>query len=332
MSENTILGLIALGIAAGLFPLLLMSFRRRPDTDRELDETAQSLSDDTVLGGLTEPLAGGRRKNDELRQLLVAAGYYKPSAPLEFRALRTVLTLAPLFFAGSLALLVDQALMPRVLIFGFVASLLGFSLPRVYVGMRRRSRGREIARGLPLAIDLLTLCLSSGQNILDSFRQVSRQMQKTHPELSRELAITQRHIEMHSLDVAMKQWADRVQVPEVSNLALLLVQSEKLGTDTADTLVELATNFRATSRQRAEAAANRTSFWMLFPSVSCFWVAAAIILIGPAYLEFFDYRQRSQSLFTETRRNLDRANNVRQPPRDPNEPGPASDLPVRRTR
>ena len=125
--------------------------------------------------------------------------------------------------------------------------------------------------------------------------------------LSASLAAAQ--AELHSLDAAARLWADRAQVQEGSNLALLLVQSEKLGSDTAATLNELATNFRATTRQRAEAHANRTSFWMLFPTVFCFWIASAIILIGPAYLEFFEYRQRSGArLINETRQSVERAN------------------------
>jgi hypothetical protein len=63
---------------------------------------------------------------------------------------------------------------------------------------------------------------------------------------------------------------------------------------------------------------------MLFPSVFCFWAAAAIILIGPAYLEFFEYRQRAGSqLINQTRANIDRANAVRRPPVDPLNPNPA---------
>ena len=54
--------------------------------------------------------------------------------------------------------------------------------------------------------------------------------------------------------------------------------------------------------------ANRTSFWMLMPSVFCFWVASAIILIGPAYLEFFAQRRRSVLIFNQSRQNIEKAN------------------------
>ena len=71
----------------------------------------------------------------------------------------------------------------------------------------------------------------------------------------------------------------------------------------------MADNFRLTSRQRAEAQANRTSFWMLFPSVFCFWVAAAIMLVGPAYLQFFDTRATQNAQTNDQiRKGLEKAN------------------------
>jgi pilus assembly protein TadC len=162
--------------------------------------------------------------------------------------------------------------------------------------------------------------LTAGQNLVSALGQVASELRHSHPVLSKELTIVHRQAELHSMETALQQWADRVQVPEVSNLAMLLIQSERLGTDTAATLTEMANNFRATARQRAESQANRTSFWMLFPSVFCFWVAAAIMLIGPAYLEFFDYRQRNNTQNSEsTRRSLERANR-RSNPRVPEQP------------
>lgn len=329
MNEWTLTALIGVGLTAGLFPLLLLMLRRpaRPgdpaDLPQDLPEEFDDREPEPILGGLTDPFASQvpmrRAVKNELQQELFAAGFYHRSALAEYRAIRTVLILAPLLIAGAAALLVEPQQVTRVLFFGVLLAGLGFSLPRVYLNLCKRARGRQIARGLPLAIDLLILCLSAGQNLLAALKQVARELRFSQPALSQELMIAQRQAELHSVDVAMKQWADRVQVPEVNNVAMLLIQSEKLGTDTAGTLVELANNFRTTARQRAETHANRTSFWMLFPSVACFWVASALILIGPAYLEFFQYRQRVPTI-NQTRRNVDRANRVVTAPTDPNAP------------
>jgi tight adherence protein C len=307
MNEWLQIALIVAGIACGLFPIFLLLTRRRPDP------TGETEGDESALGGFTAPLAAqaplSASGSDDVHKLLMGAGYYHPGALLDFRAIRVALTLSPLFLAGAAALLLPREQFKNVMLFGIIGAMLGFSLPRVFLAFQRRARGREISRGLPTAIDNLTLCLTAGQNPLAAFTTVAHEMKNSHPVLAQELAITSKQAELHTLDTAVKQWADRAQVPEVSNLSSLLVQSERLGTDTAATLTELSNNFRTTARQRAETQANRTSFWMLFPSVFCFWVAAAIILIGPAYLEYFEYRGRlNPQLLNQPAAAIERAN------------------------
>jgi hypothetical protein len=103
---------------------------------------------------------------------------------------------------------------------------------------------------------------------------------------------------------------------------LILIQSERLGTEAAGTLQEFATHFRTTLRQRAETRGNRISFWMLIPSVCCLWVASAIILMGPAYVEFLSHTQETPALFEKARRDIERVNRrPNQPPVDANAPG-----------
>ena len=308
-TEMLAMALITIAATLALFPMLLMMTRRRPTATSDLD------SDDhrPIMGELTGPLAHqipmSNTGRDELQRLLMAAGFYHKSALNEYLAIRTVLTLVPLFVAGAIALLVPNPVVTRVIIGGVIAALLGFSIPRVVLGLRARSRGREMARGLPLAIDLLNLCLTAGQNLPAALGQVSSELKTSNPVLSQELAIVHRQAELHSTEVALQQWADRVQVPEVSNLVLVLIQSERLGTDTAATLSEMATNFRSNARQRAETQANRASFWMLFPSVFCFFVAAALMLVGPAYLQFFENRQDQNSLTSDSiKSGLEKAN------------------------
>jgi pilus assembly protein TadC len=271
-----------------------------------------------VLGSMTPVLAvqlpGTAASRESLRKDLRLAGFYHSAALVEYTAVRALLVLVLLLLTGVIALLAPSADVMRILGLGLLGAGLGYSLPRVYLTVRGRARAWQIERGLPLAIDLLTLCLSAGQTLLAALRQVSEELRFSHPVLAQELAIANRQAELHSLEQAMKQWADRAPVPEVTNVALLLIQSERLGTDAASTLLELASNMRISLRQRAEAQANRTSFWMLFPSVFCFWVAAAIILIGPAYLEFFQYREQATQLFDQSRKNIDRANERDQQP------------------
>jgi tight adherence protein C len=308
MNEWIQFGLFLVAVSGAVITLLALVLRWGASQEQRLRED----EDDDAPISSTQFTASKRAPTD-LQQELRLAGFYRPTAILEYTAVRALLVLLPLLGGGAAALIAPPPDVLRILLVTAIGAGLGYSLPRVYLTARARTRARQIERALPLIIDLLTLCLSAGQNLLDSLRQVSEELRFSHPAVASEVAIAQRHAALHSLEHAMKQWADRTPIPEVTNLALLLIQSERLGTDAAGTLLEMSNNLRVSLRQRAEAQANRVSFWMLFPSVFCFWIAAAIILIAPPYLQFFQYRQQAAQLFNQSRININRANDQARP-------------------
>lgn len=283
-----------------------------PPVMPRLDVTEDELEARQAPGAMTRVLAGQLPTNaaeeSELSAELRNAGYYRPDSLIGYLAVRGSLVILPLLATVVVALLVPSEQLWRVFLIGAIATILGFGLPRVFLLSRTRWRRREIERALPLSVDLLRLCLSAGQTLIGSLKQVSRELRHSHPILASEMAIAARHAEVHSLTAALQQWADRTPLPEVRNLALILIQSERLGTDVTSTLREFATHYRTTLRLRAETRANRVSFWMLIPSVFCLWTASAIILIGPAYQEFLSHTQRTPALFEKARRDIDRIN------------------------
>jgi len=261
-----------------------------------------------ALGGMTEGLAAQVPMREEtrsdLQRELLAAGFYRKSALTEYAAIRTILTISPILIAGVVAALSDTSQLFSILAVGAIGAMLGYSLPRIFLVLRGRMRARTIERGLPVAVDMLTLCLSAGQNILSAIQRVSTELKFSHRALSDELEIVRQQAELQNLQVALQQFAERVQVPEVRNLAMILIQSERLGTDAAATLLEYSQNLRTTLRQRADAKANRTMFWMLFPTLLCLWIPAGIVLIGPAVLEFQSYRRGGLQQWRDAKREL----------------------------
>lgn len=296
--------------------LSFLALRRGRRADHFLDTRLQGAgegpepgsTDALVLGELTPALAAQIPISDlgesELRNDLRAAGYYRPSAVMEYKAIRTVLVLVPLFAGGFLALGVDRPKTLLVLLGTVFSAMFGYSIPRVILYFRAKARSRMIERGLPVAVDLLTLCLTAGQNILGALQRVSRDLKYSYPVLAQELEIVHHQAALRSPELALQQWTERVQVPEVRNLALLLAQSERLGTDASTALMEFADNFRVTLRQRAEAHANRTSFWMVFPTVSCLFISAVIILVGPAYLDFWQQQYEAKKIMAHENENV----------------------------
>ena len=283
---------------------------RRAETPASTAEPSRS-SEDLLLGDLTPmladqvPIAGERLT--ELQADLREGGFYRRTAAMEFAAARFALTLLPLLLAFALVGVLDEEYTLRTVAAGAVLAVLGFCLPRVYLTTSIRHRKRRIEAGLPVAVDLLALGLLSGQNVISAMRKVSQVLGNSYPELATELEIVRGQAELNTLPHALFQWADRVNIDEVRNMAVLLTHSDQFGTDASSRLLELADHFRATMTQRADAQAGRAAFWLLFPTVLCLWIPAAAVLVAPVYFEFVTQREQVQQSIQESR---DSAGNV----------------------
>jgi len=304
IQEYAIPALIFIVVASGFYSLIARQIEDRRNRRRIQDELADAgdalTRREMLLGELTPALAAQLPVADQedLNRELRTAGYYGATAVLEYAAVRTVLVLVPLLAAGILALMVEQEDMMKVLIGGAVGAVLGYSLPRVYLHFRGKERIAKLENALPVAVDMLTLCITGGQTLQASLGRVSKELAPAHPLMAAELAITRRHAELSNLPHALKQLGERIPVGEVRNLAVILAQAERLGSETGTALLEYSTNLRTNLKQRADSKANQAMFWTLFPTILCLWIPAAILLVGPAILEF---RTQRQAIFKEWR-------------------------------
>lgn len=283
------------GLAA-IFCFVMLQFdaarqRRREERERLFD----SESEDIILDPpeLAAPTVT-HRDVEQIQPELRRAGFYSPRALQDYRTTRRFLIVLPLLFAVILGLAVQPDRVLMVLMIGGFLAVLGFSLPRVYVTYQARYRVRQLERGLPVAVDLLTLGLLAGQNIHSAFNRVARELRHSFPVVAEEMELVRRQAELNTLTHAVDLWADRVQMPEVRNLALIISQSERQGIDISNSLLEFANDFRTRLRQRADASANRASVWMLFPTVFFLWLPAAAILAAPIYFDFWDRQKKAR--------------------------------------
>jgi tight adherence protein C len=276
-----ILFVVVSGVVYALLERLLA--RRRPLADR-LTADAEGADAPAAPG---TPMLVTRRGQATLQAALRKAGYYAPDALSRYTTVRAFLILLPLALDAAIALFLPMEKLRLAIGAGVAASVLGFAVPRMVLTWRGRVRARQIEKGLPFAVDLMSLALSAGQSTLSALRHVSREVRVAHPALAAELDIVYEQAKLSSLGHALQQLADRVALPDARNLALLLIQSERLGSDASAALLEFSGHQRTHLRQRAESQANRVSFWMTFPSVCCLWVAGSIILIGPIYYQFW---------------------------------------------
>lgn len=227
-----------------------------------------------------------------LEQDLRRAGYYRPGARKRFLAVRNGLTIGVALAAGALAVLAGPshaALARWTFVGGALGAALAFVLPRFYVHWRGKRRAGRIQNALPDALDMVAMCVTGGLAVRDALRHVSREIRFSHPDLAWELEIIRHQAEVGTMELALRQFAGRIDAVEVKSLVAMLTQSERLGTNVATALRDYADGVRRSYRQRAEERANKTGVKILFPLVLCLVPSVFILLWGPSLLELRDF-------------------------------------------
>lgn len=293
-------------ISALVFVLLLSLARLQHDPIRErLAASAQGsvaasgpgLFTDDLAASLTEQLPQASNDSGALDRELRQAGYYRPTARLDYLALRNSLVIAVVVIALMLANGVGpqhQDLALRIGLGGLVVAALCWAVPRLILRAQAKARVNRIRRALPYALDMTTMCLTGGLSLQDALGHVSREIFFSHPDLAVELMIVRQQSEMTSLDHGFRQFADRIGAQEVTALAALITQGQRLGTNVVASLRDYTDNMRLRWRQTADEQSNKVGIKLLFPIVLCLLPAAMIFLWGPALVDLWRFFQSFQ--------------------------------------
>ena len=283
--ENLPLIALIFTITAAIFFLalsaLMLSLRDEETADEE--PASRMFGPLTpVVAGLLPSTAAGRQA---IQKDLWRAGYLEPVALVNFLAIRSLMTYIPLLAGEIGAVLTDGRISIWFFLTGIIGGLLGWAIPRLILMLAASRHSDAIRRGLPMLMDTLGLTLSTGASLPAGLARSGEAIRRGNPELSREVRIVIAQGELRSLSYALDRWKDRQPLPELGSFVYLLGQSDRLGTDVTRGLWELSSSLQVNARQRAEAAANRANFYMIFPTVLCLLVAAGLVLAGPGIVQ-----------------------------------------------
>lgn len=166
------------------------------------------------------------------------------------------------------------------LLFTIIGFFIGLYLPNMWLNRRVRARQRSIARALPDALDLMTICVEAGLGFEAAMQKVTEKWQN---ELSEELQFALNEIRLGvRRSEAMRHLAERVDVPEVSSFVAVIVQADRLGVPIGNVLHTQSAQMRLRRRQRAEEEAHKAPIKMLFPLVLFIFPALFAVILGPA--------------------------------------------------
>ena len=155
-----------------------------------------------------------------------------------------------------------------------------YFFPKVWLQSRVTGRQNKVRRGLPDALDMLSVCATAGLGFDQSLQRVSEYWDSPiGHEFGRiinemEMGLTRRE--------ALRNFSDRLEIREVSSFVALILQTEQLGMSISDTLHAQADQMRIERRFRAQEQAQKAPIKMLIPMAILIFPALLAVILGPA--------------------------------------------------
>lgn len=219
------------------------------------------------------------RMATDIEHKLTIAGHPGNMHAAEFVALRFVVLIGTF----ALAILINRDIsnfnMINLLL-GFMLLIVGLLFPTAWLNGQMRKRQDEITRGLPDALDMLSVCASAGLGFDQSLQKISGYWDT---ELGREFLQVTHEMEMGvPRGEALKNLSDRLDVDDLTSFIAILIQAERIGMGYADILHSQASQMRIQRQYRAREIANRLPGKMIIPVALFIFPAMLIVILGPA--------------------------------------------------
>ena len=169
---------------------------------------------------------------------------------------------------------------------GPVAALAGVGAGLALERALRRSgaapdEGRDLARDLPVACDLLAVCLAAGSPVGAGLTAVADAVPGPLGQRLGEVG------QLYRLGAAPRRaWS--AAPPPVDALARVVVRAGESGSAVVPALQRLAADLRSTDRSDTEAAVRRAGVWVLAPLGLCFLPAFLCLGVVPLVLGIAD--------------------------------------------
>lgn len=169
-------------------------------------------------------------------------------------------------------------------IVGVLVALIGWRVPSMFLSRAIKARKESIARALPEFLDLLSTTVQAGLSLSAALSQCT---DATGGPLHAELNSTLSEIRLgRSRQEALAAMAERANEKSLTMTVSAIVQAEKLGSDLASVLQELAKEARDRRWMRAEEKAAQLPILMIIPMALFMIPSLYLMIFGPVIAQF----------------------------------------------
>jgi tight adherence protein C len=219
-----------------------------------------------------------------LQKRLVAAGYRGHSGVNTFYSCKVLIPCA-LCLLATVTLVYTYA---PLFVYAMAAGL-GFLAPDLWLNNRVSARQLKLRLGLPVALDLLVICVEAGLSTDKATMRTAEELRISQPEIADELNLV--YLEQRAGCPRAEAWkhlAERTGVDTIRSLASILIQADRFGTSIGKTLRAHADTLRTRRRQDAEEKAAKTTVKLVFPLVLLIFPSLFVVTLGPSVIIMID--------------------------------------------
>lgn len=212
-----------------------------------------------------------------LEALLRSSGYALGASADELLAMMLMSGIAASLFSA----LITSVSKGSTLSWMLASFALGSFIPYFQFKETVKLRQKLVNRGLPPAIDLVSLCVGAGSDFPSAIRFVVGEIVEERDPTREEFTHIMQQLEVgHTRAYALRAFAERVPTEAVRDFVGAVVQAEEKGTPLAEVLSIQARMLRMRRSVAAEEAAARASVMLIGPLMLQL-CAILIILFGP---------------------------------------------------
>lgn len=300
-TQILLLILVAIAVALGFYGVSMIVNRALTVKGRVRGLHAEEMIDSSaggwkvVLASILEPIAKLSRPSEDaeitgLRAKFAQAGWRSKSAPALFFGAKAILALV-LPFATMIVVRISGATLSQNTFLFLLLSLaaIGYYLPNLFLSNRMKERSREIFESFPDATDLVIVCIEAGLGLDMAIARTAREMTVRSQALAEEMQLIGTELRMGATrERALRNFAGRTGVDEISMFVAMVLQADRFGTSIAESLRIHAESLRLRRRLRAEEAAAKIPLKLLFPLIFMIFPSLLLVLMGPAMISIIN--------------------------------------------
>lgn len=219
-----------------------------------------------------------QKRIERLKQTIVVS--HRPGYSLEKHFI--YMGLCSIFLATTTTFLLIELHRPLWPPFIVTTAIIGLFLPGFFLKNMIKKLHSEILQELPQFINVLRVCVEAGLDLESAFKKLT---ENYHGVLLVETKILLHEISLgKSLGASLQSMAQRIDLPEMTALLSLVIQSTNNGISIVDTLRIQADGILHQQMQNTREKAAKTPTLMTIPLVFFILPAVIILTIGPAAL------------------------------------------------